>query len=268
MSTLPSTITTNFNEGIQKYESTSLTELLSGSGVSPQKFKHVLQQELERSLQLQEAFSINPASFFATALYCAELNLSPSSLVGEFFFNVSHNRVSPILGYKGLVTLLLRNSQVKKIWSEVVYEGDDFEYELGLEPKLMHIPNHAASRKSKDIKYIYACAKLNDEVVFKVMSIREIKSIIEIIELPSELYFNDMLDPEKWMLKKVVLKQLSKLLPKEDDRLKKAVNYDDKIEGGAYLVLDENDSVKVVQGTIVNKKGGIYQSILGSNPEF
>jgi hypothetical protein len=59
---------------------------------------------------------------------------------------------------------------------------------------------------------------------------------------------------------------MSKLMPKEDDRLLKAVSYDDNVEGGGYLVLDENDSVRVVQGTIIgrqkpNKKSSIYQTI-------
>ena len=37
----------------------------------------------------------------------------------------------------------------------IVYEDDDFEYELGLEPKLLHTPNHLAVRNSNNIKCIY-----------------------------------------------------------------------------------------------------------------
>jgi recombination protein RecT len=226
----------------------------------------MLINELERNTKLQEAFLKNPASFFASALYCAELNLSPSSLVGEFFFTVSAEKIKPILGYKGLVALLLRSDKVKKIWAEVVYNEDDFEYELGLEPKMVHVPNFNSIKTCDNIKCIYACAKVGDEIMFKVMTLEEIKTIVEILETPSEYYFNDKKDPEKWLLKKVVLKQLSKLMPKEDDRLLKAVSFDDNVEGGGYLVLDENDSVRVVQGTIIgrqkpNKKNSIYQTI-------
>jgi hypothetical protein len=86
------------------------------------------------------------------------------------------------------------------------------------------------------------------------------------LETPSEYYFNDKKDPEKWLLKKVVLKQMSKLMPKEDDRLLKAVSFDDNVEGGGYLMLDENDTVRVVQGTIIGKatnrkKPSIYQNL-------
>ena len=253
MTTLSTRVLTNFNTSIEKYEKKNLTDLLLGTNTSPQKFKQMLVNELERSTKLQDAFLKNPASFFASALYCAELNLSPSSLVGEFFFTVSKDQVKPILGYKGLVALLLRSNKVKKIWAEVVYTEDDFEYELGLEPKMVHIPNFNSVKTCDNIKCIYACAKIEDEVVFKVMTLEEIKTIVDMLETPSEYYFNDKKDPEKWSLKKVVLKQMSKLMPKEDDRLLKAVSYDDNVEGGGYLVLDENDSVRVVQGTIIGK---------------
>jgi recombination protein RecT len=266
MTTLSTRVITSFNTSIEKYERTNLTDLLAGTNISPQKFKQMLINELERNVRLQEAFLKNPASFFASALYCAELNLSPSSLVGEFFFTVSGEKIKPILGYKGLVALLLRSDKVKKIWAEVVYNEDDFEYELGLEPKMVHVPNFNSIKTCDNIKCIYACAKIEDEVVFKVMTLEEIKTIVEVLETPSEYYFNDKKDPEKWLLKKVVLKQMSKLMPKEDDRLLKAVSFDDNVEGGGYLVLDENDSVRVVQGTIIgrqkpNKKNSIYQTI-------
>ena len=273
MTTLSTRVITSFNTSIEKYERTNLTDLLSGTNITPQKFKQMLINELERNTKLQEAFLKNPASFFASALYCAELNLSPSSLVGEFFFTVSSEKIKPILGYKGLVALLLRSDKVKKIWAEVVYNEDDFEYELGLEPKMVHIPNFNSIKTCDNIKCIYACAKVGDEIMFKVMTLEEIKTIVEILETPSEYYFNDKKDPEKWLLKKVVLKQLSKLMPKEDDRLLKAVSFDDNVEGGGYLVLDDNDTVRVVQGTIIGKqngkkKGSIYQNLkdLYENP--
>ena len=266
MTTLSTRVLTNFNESIEKYEKKNLTDLLSGTNISPQKFKQMLVNELERSPNLQNAFLKNPASFFASALYCAELNLSPSSLVGEFYFTVVNESVKPILGYKGLVALLLRSNKVKKIWAEVVYTEDDFEYELGLEPKMVHIPNFNSVKTCDNIKCIYACAKIEDEVVFKVMTLEEIKTIVDMLETPSEYYFNDKKDPEKWSLKKVVLKQMSKLMPKEDDRLLKAVSFDDNVEGGGYLVLDDNDSVRVVQGTIIGrqnnrKKISVYQNL-------
>ena len=255
----------SFTATIEKYEKKNLAELLEGSSMTPAQFKQIVINELKRSPKLQEAFIKNPASLFASILHCAEMGLNPSQMVGEFFFIPYKDSITPILGYKGLLTLLMRSSKVKKIWSEVVYEDDDFEYELGLEPKLLHTPNHLAVRNSKNIKCIYACAKLDDEVIFKVMFKNEIQNIVNMSKVPNELFFNDKKDPEQWMAKKTVLKQLAKLMPKDDDRLKKAVSMDDNIEGGGYLIMDDNDSVRFVQGNIIGKKSSIYAKLMEKN---
>ena len=255
----------SFTTTIEKYEKKNLAELLEGSSMTPAQFKQIVINELKRSPKLQEAFVRNPASLFASILHCAEMGLNPSQMVGEFFFIPYKDSITPILGYKGLLTLLMRSSKVKKIWSEVVYEDDDFEYELGLEPKLLHTPNHHSVRNSKNIKCIYACAKLDDEVIFKVMFKNEIQNIINMSKVPNELFFNDKKDPEQWMAKKTVLKQLAKLMPKDDDRLKKAVSMDDNIEGGGYLIMDDNDTVRFVQGNIIGKKSRIYAKLMEKN---
>ena len=255
----------SFTTTIEKYEKKNLAELLEGSSMTPAQFKQIVINELKRSPKLQEAFVKNPASLFASILHCAEMGLNPSQMVGEFFFIPYKDSITPILGYKGLLTLLMRSNKVKKIWSEVVYEDDDFEYELGLEPKLLHTPNHQSIRNSKNIKCIYACAKIDDEVVFKVMFKSEIQNIINMSKFPNELFFNDKKDPEQWMAKKTVLKQLAKLMPKDDDRLKKAVTMDDNIEGGGYLIMDDNDTVRFVQGTVIGKKSSIYAKLMEKN---
>lgn len=255
----------SFTTTIEKYEKKNLAELLEGSSMTPAQFKQIVINELKRSPKLQEAFTKNPASLFASILHCAEMGLNPSQMVGEFFFIPYRDSITPILGYKGLLTLLMRSSKVKKIWSEVVYEDDDFEYELGLEPKLLHTPNHLAVRNSNNIKCIYACAKLDDEVIFKVMFKNEIQNIVNMSKVPNELFFNDKKDPEQWMAKKTVLKQLAKLMPKDDDRLKKAVLMDDNIEGGGYLIMDDNDTVRFVQGNIIGKKSSIYAKLMEKN---
>jgi recombination protein RecT len=259
------TLITDFTATIEKYEKKNLTELLEGSNMTPSKFKQIVISELKKSPKLQEAFLKNPASLFASILHCAELGLNPSQIVGEFYLIPYKDIITPILGYKGLLTLLMRSDKVKKIWCEVVYEDDDFEYELGLEPKLMHIPNHDAVRNSATLKFIYACAKLQDEIVFKVMSKKEIQNIVNMSKFPNDLYFNDKKDSEQWMAKKTVLKQLSKLMPKDDDRLKKAVAMDDNVEGGSYLIMDDNDNVRVIQGTILGKKSSIYEKLMQPN---
>lgn len=251
----------SFVTTIERYEKDNLPKLLEAHGISTAKFTQIVISEVKKSQKMQEAFLNNPASLFASILHCAELGLNPSEMVGDFFFIPFKGGIKPILGYKGLINLILRSGKVAKISCEVVYEGDDFEYELGLEPKLAHIPNHNASRKSTDIKWIYAVAKLSDgEIVFKVMSRDEIMAIANISNVTNNLYFNDKKDPQNWMAKKTVLKQLSKLLPK-DYYGQKAVSVDDSLEGEGYLMMDDENNVKYVKGRILSQKQNIYGAL-------
>lgn len=251
----------SFVTTIERYEKDNLPKLLEAHGISTAKFTQIVISEVKKSQKMQEAFMNNPASLFASILHCAELGLNPSEMVGDFFFIPFKGGIKPILGYKGLINLILRSGKVAKISCEVVYEGDDFEYELGLEPKLAHIPNHNASRKSTDIKWIYAVAKLSDgELVFKVMSRDEIMAIANISNVTNNLYFNDKKDPQNWMAKKTVLKQLSKLLPK-DYYGQKAVSVDDSLEGEGYLMMDDENNVKYVKGRILSQKQNIYGAL-------
>ena len=180
--------------------------------------------------------------------------MSPNPSVGEFFFLPYKGQIKPILGYKGVITLLMRNNGVKSIWCESVHEADDFDYELGLDPILRHKPKDDL-RTSISLTHIYAMVKTRDEEkVFKVMSKKELETIVENLQNRNELYFNDAKDSQFWMLKKIVLKQLSKLLPK-DSLGSRALSFDDQVEGGAVLTLDDEERVIIINDKKPTKKG-------------
>ena len=245
-----------------------LNDLLVSNQISPAQFKQVVTSEIKNNPKLLTAFMKNPKSLFASIIYCAELGLSPNSNLGEFFFMTDGEYVKPLLGYKGIIALLNRTGYIKSIWAESVHEGDDFDYELGLEPKLIHKPKDVI-RNAFTLEYIYIVVKtLNDEKLFKVMSKSELTNTIAIMPVSSDMYFNDSKDPNFWMLKKIVLKQLAKLLPK-DKAGSMGLSIDDKIEGGNILTLDDNESIVVEPIQKVNKfnknKRNIYQTLANSN---
>jgi len=236
----------NFSNTMSKYETSNLAELLETHNISPAQFKQIVISEVKRTPKMQEAFLNDPASLFGSILHCAELGLNPSAMMGEFYFIPFKKSIKPILGYKGLLTLLLRSGEINVIFSEIVYEGDEFEFEYGLMPKLIHKPQ--LEKRTPQIKYVYAVAKLkNGENLFKVMSKSEILSIADMTDYPNDLFFNTKKDPQMWMAKKTVLKQLGKLLPK-DYYGKKGFSMDDNIESGSFLKLDEDNNLIVVDG--------------------
>tara|TARA_B110000902_G_scaffold19977_1_gene22572 strand:+ start:443 stop:1360 length:918 start_codon:yes stop_codon:yes gene_type:complete len=250
----------NFSATISKYEHKNLAELLETHSITPSQFKNIVINEVKKSEKMQQAFLNNPASLFASILLCAELGLNPSADVGEFYFLPFGSKITPILGYKGVINLILRSGEISKLWSEIVYQDDEFEYELGLEPKLVHKPNH--ERTNKNIKYVYAVAKLtNGETMFKVMSKKEIMEIVEMSKYPNSLYGSNK-DPQGWMYKKTVIKQLSKTLPK-DYYGKRGISVDDKVEGGGYLKLDDDNNIMFVEGKkiIPKRSKSIYSNL-------
>jgi recombination protein RecT len=236
-----------FQANLEKYKNT-LEKLLKAHNISPDQFIHIVLSEVKRNEKLLQATQANPASMFASILAGAEIGLIPNALQGEFFLIPRQINgkptVTPLIGYKGLVGILLRSGDITRIHTECVFEGDEFEAIYGLEPNIIHKPDFGKERSSNTFRFVYAVAKLKTgEYQFSVLSKKEIIAIQSMSKYNNGLYFNDKDDPNRWMLRKTALIQLSKMLPK-DYYSRKAVELDTTLEGGAFLNLDENDEVK------------------------
>ena len=257
-----------FQTDLSKYEAKIFADLMVHHQIKPAQFVQIVLTEVKKNPKMLEAYQSNPMSLFASIIHCAELGLMPSEMSGEFYFIPFRDRtgklnIKPIIGYKGITALLYRNKTIKVVTCETVHEGDDFDYELGLEPKLIHKPLDKI-RTNATLTHVYAVAKLdNGEKVFKVMSIDEIKSVLATMKEMNSIYFDDKKDPQMWMPKKTVIKQLAKLLPK-DYLGNKALAVDDRLEGGGYVILDEKGNVVVEQENGFNsraKKTNVYGTL-------
>ena len=260
-----------FTTQIGGYEKKVLPMLLEKHGISPSQFVQVVLSEIKKSEKLLQAFIENPSSMFASILAGAEIGLIPSDMIGEFYLIPRNMKQSDgkykqtvccQLGYKGLINVLLRSGDVAKIHTEVVYESDEFTPIYGLEPNILHKPNFELPRTADKIRYAYAVAKMkNGEYQFAVVTRSEIETINKLSKFPNDLYFNDKMGINRWMEKKCALIQLSKMLPK-DYYSKKAISMDNMVEGGAMLTLDENNQVKIVEGTPI--KPTRFRNIYGT----
>lgn len=266
-----------FKGNISQYEKTMLPQLLESHGISPAQFVQIVTSEVKKNEKLLEAFSVNPASMFASILAGAEIGLIPSELIGEFFLIPRSIKqtdgkylqtVTPLIGYKGLVSVLLRSGDITKIHTEVVYEGDEFEPIYGLEPTIIHKPNFDAPRTSDKIKFAYAVAKNRvGEFQFAVMTRAEIIAVQKMSKYENDLYFNDKKNPNRWMERKAVLVQLSKMLPK-DYHSKKAIGMTGALDVGNYLTLDEDNKIKIIEGAAVRptRYRNVYGTLNANNP--
>ena len=71
---------------------------------------------------------------------CCEYGLNPASSVQQVWMIPYNGKMDFQIGYKGWLQLLWRNKLVSNIYSYAVYEGDVFEYDLGLNPSIIHKP--------------------------------------------------------------------------------------------------------------------------------
>ena len=260
-----------FKDNFNKYQEVVLPALLSKHGISTEQFVQVVMSEVKKNEKLLQAFKESPASMFASILAGAEVGLIPSDMIGEFYLiprNIKQPdgkyrmMVTPLIGYKGLVSILLRSGDITRIHTEIVYEGDTFEPVYGLEPNIIHKPNFDVPRSAEKITHAYAVAKTKTgEYQFAVISRQEILAIKSMAKYDNDLYFNDKKNPNRWMEKKAALIQLSKMLPK-DYYSKKAIGMDTMMEGGSIITLDENNNVKVIEGTPIRPTR--YRNIYGT----
>jgi len=155
-------------------------------------------------------------SLMNAIMCCVACKIYPNTPSGEAYLIPYGKQVQFQLGYKGVVTLMYR-AGVSSIFSGIVRENDEFDYELGLEPKLVHKPNMSGDRGKATA--VYVVATLNGEKVYYVMSESEIMKIKEFSQSAksSNSPWNERSDPQLNMWRKTALKQLAKLLPSNNE---------------------------------------------------
>lgn len=184
------------------------------SVMTPERFSRITLSALSANPKLKEC---TPQSFLGAMMTAAQLGLEPNTPLGQAYLIPfrNHGRMECQfqLGYKGLIDLSYRSGEVSIIQAHAVYENDDFQYELGLDPTLRHVP--AKSNRGKPIAY-YAMFKTKDGGYgFQVMSMEDVKSHAQQYSKsygngPWQTNFDEM-------AKKTVLKKVLKYAPLKSD---------------------------------------------------
>jgi phage RecT family recombinase len=122
--------------------------------------------------------------------------------------------------FRGIVHLIMKTGMVKKIDAQVVKEGDEFSYQLGLSPDIKHVP--LTSNEQAKITHAYAFAILtNGEVVIEVVSLNDLEEIKSQSESykshKSKGFASPWVTWEGEMSKKAAIKRLCKHLPEGKD---------------------------------------------------
>ena len=186
------------------------------SVITPERFTRMVLSALSSTPKLAEC---SPQSFLAAMMTAAQLGVEPNTALGQAYLlpyrNHGQMECQFQLGYKGLIDLAYRSGEVSVIQAHTVYENDVFEYELGMDPKLRHVP--AKADRGEAVAY-YAMFKTKDGGYgFEVMSVDDVQRHAQRYSKSYGSGSSPWRSKFDEMAKKTVLKRALKYAPLKSD---------------------------------------------------
>lgn len=200
--------------------------------MTPDRLTRIVMTECRKTPALMKCA---PESFYGAVLQCAALGLEPGSALGHCYLLPFGNgkdksgrpNAQLIIGYRGMIDLARRSGQIVSLQAWTVHAQDTFNYQLGLNPDIEHIPASVADRGP--VTHVYAVAKLKGGgVQFEVMSRAEIEKIRSASKAGNSGPWSSHWDE---MAKKTVIRRLFKYLPVSIEAVR-AVEIDEKTDRG------------------------------------
>ena len=184
--------------------------------ITPERFTRMVLSALSTTPKLAEC---TPKSFLGAMMQAAQLGLEPNTPLGQAYlipYKVKGVDTCQFqIGYKGLIDLAYRSGEVSVVQAHIVYENDEFEYELGLDPKLVHKP--ATANRGNAIA-VYAIFKTkSDGYGFDVMSMDDCRRHAEKYSKAYGTGSSPWTTNFEEMCKKTVLKRVLKYAPLKSD---------------------------------------------------
>lgn len=177
--------------------------------ISAERFSRIAMTSVRNNPKLQ---SCDPMSFLAALMQSAQLGLEPNTPLGQAYLIPYGKEAQFQLGYQGMLTLAYRTGEYQSIYAHGVYINDTFEYEYGLNEKLIHIP---ATDPQGEPVYYYAVYKLqNGGHGFVVMSREQLDKHKNKYSQSARSKHSPWNTDFDSMAKKTALKQLLKYAPK------------------------------------------------------
>lgn len=174
-----------------------------------------MQKQADRFFEVVLAASKNeliakcsPVSVIEAVVRAAQWGLLPDGVHGALVPYGQNCTFVPM--YRGLVAAYRRSGDIKQVWADVVFEGDEFEYEQGMSPTLRHAPKAKVRTDPSKVTHAYACARWADgHVDFVVMSIDELEFVWKKSRAQNGPWKTDTVA----MFLKTPVRRLSKFLP-------------------------------------------------------
>lgn len=215
------------------------------SVMTPERFMRIAMTAVTQNPDLGNC---TPGSFIGALLTAAQLGLEPNTPLGQAYlipYYNSKNRTLDCqfqLGYRGMIALAHRSGELQNVEAHIVYENDEFEYELGLNPKLRHKP---AMKNRGEIAWVYAVYRLTSGGFgFEVMSVEDVNKHRDKFSKAAGKGFSPWATAWDEMAKKTVIKKALKYAPLQSDFVRDmsndGVTLDFSADGDEYNIMQVN----------------------------
>lgn len=183
--------------------------------IGHERFVRMLVTAANSDPKLQQA---DPVSFMGAAIRAAQYGLEVD-VAGQAYLVPFWNRekqvyeVNFIPGYRGLVQLVYRSGKVTGFDAHIVYEGDHYRIQYGLDPVLEHVPARPDTRGEPTA--VYAVARIAGpngkpvDSMFEWMWMEDVEAIRERSKAGKGPWQTDY----QAMARKTAARQLVKWLP-------------------------------------------------------
>jgi recombination protein RecT len=215
--------------------------------------KHMTPERMARlaltEFRMNESLAnCTPQSVVAAVIQCSQLGLDIGGVLGHAYLVPYKREAKLMVGYKGYIELAVRSGQVTNITASTVYEKDEFDYELGLNPDIKHKPTKENDRGEVVAAYAIAWLKSGGRQ-FVVLNRADIEKARSCSKMPNS---------EPWtkfyaeMAKKTAIRALSKQLTLSPE-LRLAVETDERNE----------TAIDVEFETLIDNEGRVLNAATG-----
>lgn len=219
------------------------------------------------------ALSANPKlgactqeSFLGAMMAAAQLGLEPNTARGQAYLIPYKDKVQFIIGYKGLIDLAYRSGRVESVDAQTVYENDFFEYELGWNKNLKHVPLLNGDR-GKPIAFYATFHMVGGGGNFFVMSVEDARNYAK--KYSPSYRSGPWKDNFEQMAQKTCIRQVLKYAPLSVEIAQAVVN-DGVVKEVDISKVDENFNVLDQEPEFEVVDPASFQNnpeLSGNNPE-
>lgn len=182
-----------------------------------------------------------PQSILASIVVASQLGLEPG-VAGQAYLIPYKATCTLVPGWQGLVGLL-NNTGRATAWTGAVFEGDEWEFQLGSAPKCRHIPGQNYGDPEK-LQWAYACGKVNgsEQPVVEAWPVSRIERHRDRYNKVGNRHYS--FENFEMYARKVVLLQVLKYMPRSIE-LNNAIVASDAAELGKSTTVENGVIVEV-----------------------